>query len=248
MAKSRQMIKNGIDISDIEKKNESIQKNINYDDVRRRIRQVLDIITDKENNKARASQETIGKYLFPHLGANSSTQSTMSRFVNGNKKAKGDICPDINALGKLSQLTGISLNWFLYGNSTENGTDSGIIKAHDLYRMLFIDLPTKYGMEIEVTKPIEQDDLSFSEQPYLSLKLPLLAVYSPQDKTYEIEDYCYTFELYNFSKTILAMQAALKYTREDEDIQKVLNDGIEASISKKKNVNLELSDGFLFEI
>lgn len=242
------MNKRAIDISDIEKRNDSIQKNINYDDVRRRIRQVLDIITDKKNNKAHVSQETIGKYLFPHLGADSSTQSTMSRFVNGNKNNKGDSCPDLKALGILSQLTGISLNWFLYGNSTENTTNSGIIKAHDLYRMLFIDLPTKYGMEIEVTKPSDTDEIIFNEQPYLSLKLPLYAVYSPQDKTYEIEDYYYTFELYCFSKTILAMQDALKRTKEDKDIQKVLNDGIEASINKKKNVNLKLDDGILAEI
>ena len=67
-----------IDISEIDAKSKEIEENINYDEVRDRIRQVLEKITDKKNRGKKVSQDTIGKYLFPHLGADSSTQSTMS--------------------------------------------------------------------------------------------------------------------------------------------------------------------------
>ena len=247
------MNKRAIDISDIEKKYNSIQKNINYDDVRRRIKKVLDIITDKENNKFRVSQEDIGKYLFPHLGANSSTQSTMSRFVNGNKKAKGDSCPDINALGILSQITGISLDWFLYGTSNKQATsDFGIIKAHDFYRMLFIDLPTKYGMEIEITEPIangtDEVSICFSERPQISINLP---IDSEQKWDGDISTYwvipngSFSHTLYDVARTVTLMQEARTTTRRNKNAQKAFNAGISAVIDDTKNETLTLDNGIL---
>lgn len=246
------MNKRAIDISDIEKKYNSIQKNINYDDVRIRIKKVLDMITDRGNNKFRVSQETIGKYLFPHLGANSSTQSTMSRFVNGNKNAKGDSCPDINALGKLSQLTGISLDWFLYGDSTENTTNSDTIKAHDLYRTLFIDLPTKYGMEIEVPEPIANGtdgvSICFHERPQISINLP---IDSQQKWDGDISTYwvipndSFSHTLYDVARTVTLMQEARTTTRRNKNAQKAFNAGISAVIDDTKNETLTLDNGIL---
>lgn len=242
------MNKRTIDISDIEKKYNSIQKNINYDDVRRRIKKVLATITDKENNKFRVSQETIGKYLFPHLGANSSTQSTMSRFVNGNKNVKGDSCPDLKALGILSQLTGISLNWFLYGNSTENTTDSGIIKAHDLYRTLFIDLPTKYGMEIELPKPMTDGtgELStcFNERPQISINLSIDSrqIYGIY---WVIPNDSFSHTLYDLAKTVTLMQGGRTTTRKNKNALKAFNAGISAVIDDTKNETLTLDNGIL---
>lgn len=256
------MNKKGIDISDIEKKYNSIQKNINYDDVRIRIKKVLATITDKNNNKARASQETIGKYLFPHLGADSSTQSTMSRFVNGNKNAKGDSCPDINALGKLSQLTGIPLNWFLYGDSTENTTDSGIIKAHDLYRMLFIDLPTKYGVKLELTKiathidclpdysrPKKLHSFIFNEKPYLLLKLPLFCeTDSPRfngKDSYSIDSDFFSYDLLNLAKKVIPAQELSDPTSGNEDNIEFFINGVTPMIKAQKNQSLQLTEGML---
>lgn len=252
------MNKRAIDISDIEKKYNSIQKNINYDDVRRRIKKVLNIITDKGNNKARVSQETIGKYLFPHLGANSSTQSTMSRFVNGNKNAKGDSCPDINALGKLSQLTGISLDWFLYGNSTENTTDSGIIKAHDLYRMLFIDLPRKYGAKMAVTKPIEPgntpipDNLCFVDDPQIKISLPISARREWETNTsgytssyWRIPFDTFHADLYELAVHVTATQSAIQSSWKPDDLAKVFYNGISSEIDKTENFDLVVIDGML---
>ena len=235
------MNKRAIDISDIEKKNDFIQKNINYDDVRRRIRQVLDIITDKDNNKARVSQETIGKYLFPHLGADSSTQSTMSRFVNGNKNNKGDSCPDLKALGILSQLTGISLNWFLYGDSTENTTDSGIIKAHDLYRMLFIDFPTKYGMEISCP-PSGRGDLG--DDMSIVLKIPLETKVANEYYRYMIPD-TFSWDLYSLTYDILQIHQASQSIRNNTPALDALNLGIEALINGTKNDDIILNNGIL---
>lgn len=53
-----------IDISEIDAKSKEIEENINYDEVRDRIRQVLEKITDKKNRGKKVSQDTIGKYLF----------------------------------------------------------------------------------------------------------------------------------------------------------------------------------------
>lgn len=50
-----------IDISEIDAKSKGINKEINYDEVRNRIRQVLDKITDKKNR---------GKKLVKILSAN----------------------------------------------------------------------------------------------------------------------------------------------------------------------------------
>lgn len=222
---------------------------------------MLDIITDKKNNKAHVSQETIGKYLFPHLGADSSTQSTMSRFVNGNKNAKGDSCPDINALGKLSQLTGISLSWFLYGDSTENTTDSGMIKAHDLYRMLFIDLPTKYGMKIELTEtPVSSLDFSdyfpkrpykllFKEKPYLLLKLPLYhydgvpSFPSFNKFHYFISSNSFSYDLFNLAKKVIPAQELSKPTSENTDNIEFFVNGVASMIKKQENYKLYLISG-----
>ncbi len=138
-----------IDISEIDAKSKKIGENINYDEVRNRIRQVLDKITDKKNRGKKVSQDTIGKYLFPHLGADSSTQSTMSRFVNGNKNTKNpsDNCPDIKALIRLSQLTGISTDWFLYG---ENSGGRNKEKTwRDYARLMFIDMHKDFGAIFE---------------------------------------------------------------------------------------------------
>lgn len=257
------MNKRAIDISDIEKRYNSIQKNINYDDVRIRIKKVLATITDKDNNKARASQETIGKYLFPHLGADSSTQSTMSRFVNGNKNAKGDSCPDINALGKLSQLTGIPLNWFLYGDSNENTTNSDTIKAHDLYRMLFIDLPTKYGVKLELTKiathidylpdyyhPQKTHRLFFNEKPYLLLKLPLFyeLTDSPPFDTkafYSIDSDFFSYDLLNLAKKVIPAQELSDPTSGNEDNIEFFINGVTPMIKTQKNQSLQLTKGML---
>lgn len=68
-----------IDISEIDAKSKGINKEINYDEVRNRIRQVLDKITDKKN-RGKKLVKILSANIFFHIGADSSTQSTMSRF------------------------------------------------------------------------------------------------------------------------------------------------------------------------
>ena len=170
-----------IDISEIDARSKGINKEINYDEVRDRIRQVLDKITDKKNRGKKVSQDTIGKYLFPHLGADSSTQSTMSRFVNGNKNTKNpsDNCPDIKALTRLSQLTGISTDWFLYG---ENSGGRNKEKTwRDYARLMFIDMHKDFGATFEGEncsghdiEPIDPDLPAFMiiKMPISTFKFP----------------------------------------------------------------------------
>ena len=61
-----------IDISEIDAKSKEIEENINYDEVRNRIRQVLDKITDKKNRgkKVSQSQKKKNKKLVKILSAN----------------------------------------------------------------------------------------------------------------------------------------------------------------------------------
>lgn len=168
-----------IDISEIDARSKGINKEINYDEVRNRIRQVLDKITDKKNRGKKVSQDTIGKYLFPHLGADSSTQSTMSRFVNGNKKTKNlsDNCPDIKALTRLSQLTGISTDWFLYGkNSSE--IDNKKKTLRDYARLMLIDMKNDLGATFTfIDCPHGETPIELDANPTIRIDIPLRTNY-----------------------------------------------------------------------
>lgn len=164
-----------IDISEIDAKSKEIEENINYDEVRDRIRQVLDKITDKKNRGKKVSQDTIGKYLFPHLGADSSTQSTMSRFVNGNKKTKNpsDNCPDIKALTRLSQLTGISTDWFLYGENS-SGINNKKKTLRDYARLMFIDMKNDLGATFTTVEcPTDNLPFNINSSPTIRIDIPL---------------------------------------------------------------------------
>lgn len=164
-----------IDISEIAARNKELNQEINYDDVRDRIRQVLSKITDKTNKGKKVSQETMGRYLFPHLGAESSVQSTMSRFVNGNKEAKisKGIAPDISALIRLSQLTGISTDWFLYGKEHDKmGSNKKTLQ--DWARLILIDMKRDFKANIELVN-CPEDDLPVpqGEFPYIRIDIPI---------------------------------------------------------------------------
>ena len=164
-----------IDISEIDAKSKEIEENINYDEVRDRIRQVLEKITDKKNRGKKVSQDTIGKYLFPHLGADSSTQSTMSRFVNGNKKTKNlsDNCPDIKALTRLSQLTGISTDWFLYGENS-SGINNKKKTLRDYARLMLIDMKNDLGAKIMLVNcPPDCVPIPTGKFPVLRIEIPV---------------------------------------------------------------------------
>lgn len=164
-----------IDISEIDARSKGINKEINYDEVRNRIRQVLDKITDKKNRGKKVSQDIIGKYLFPHLGADSSTQSTMSRFVNGNKKTKNlsDNCPDIKALTRLSQLTGISTDWFLYGENFSE-IDNKKKTLRDYARLMLIDMKNDLGAKIMLVNcPPDCVPIPTGKFPVLRIEIPV---------------------------------------------------------------------------
>ncbi|WP_306508677.1 hypothetical protein [Dialister invisus] len=166
-----------IDISEIDAKSKEIRENINYDEVRNRIRQVLDKITDKKNRGKKVSQETIGKYLFPYLGSESSTQSNMSRFINGNKGAKHHKtetnCPSMNALIRLAQLTGISTDWFLYGEeSTE--IDNKKKTLRDYARLMLIDMKNDLGAKIMLVNcPPDCVPIPTGKFPVLRIEIPV---------------------------------------------------------------------------
>ena len=164
-----------IDISEIDAKSKEIEENINYDEVRDRIRQVLEKITDKKNRGKKVSQDTIGKYLFPHLGADSSTQSTMSRFVNGNKKTKNlsDNCPDIKALTRLSQLIGISTDWFLYGENS-SGINNKKKTLRDYARLMLIDMKRDLNADIALVNcPIDDLPVPTGKFPVIRIDIPI---------------------------------------------------------------------------
>lgn len=227
-----------IDISEIDAKSKEIEENINYDEVRDRIRQVLEKITDKKNRGKKVSQDTIGKYLFPHLGADSSTQSTMSRFVNGNKKTKNlsDNCPDIKALTRLSQLTGISTDWFLYGeNSTE--IDNKKKTLRDYARLLFIDMKNDLGADIiDEVYPINNPndpDVKPEEYPYIRIDIPVWSKDSYYDpETDQIRRHGACIDLLLATQKIDSIYKARDNVSEDSTVYNVLNNAITSTIQE----------------
>ena len=216
-----------IDISEIDAKSKEIEENINYDEVRDRIRQVLEKITDKKNRGKKVSQDTIGKYLFPHLGADSSTQSTMSRFVNGNKKTKNlsDNCPDIKALTRLSQLTGISTDWFLYGENS-SGINNRKKTLRDYARLLFIDMKNDLGADII-------DEVYTINNPYIRIDIPVWSKDSYYDpETDQIRRHGACVDLLLATQKIDSIYKARDNVSEDSTVYNVLNNAITSTIQE----------------
>lgn len=229
-----------IDISEIDAKSKEIGENINYDEVRDRIRQVLEKITDKKNRGKKVSQETIGKYLFPYLGSESSTQSNMSRFINGNKGAKHHKtetnCPSMNALIRLAQLTGISTDWFLYGKeSTE--IDNKKKTLRDYARLLFIDMKNDLGADIidevyTINNP-NDPDVKPEEYPYIRIDIPVWSKDSYYDpETDQIRRHGACVDLLLATQKINSIYKARDNVSEDSTVYNVLNNAIISTIQE----------------
>lgn len=229
-----------IDISEIDAKSKEIGENINYDEVRDRIRQVLEKITDKKNRGKKVSQETIGKYLFPYLGSESSTQSNMSRFINGNKGAKHHKtetnCPSMNALIRLAQLTGISTDWFLYGKeSTE--IDNKKKTLRDYARLLFIDMKNDLGADIidevyTINNP-NDPDVKPEEYPYIRIDIPVWSKDSYYDpETDQIRRHGACVDLLLATQKINSIYKARDNVSEDSTVYNVLNNAITSTIQE----------------
>lgn len=223
-----------IDISEIDARSKGINKEINYDEVRNRIRQVLDKITDKKNRGKKVSQDTIGKYLFPHLGADSSTQSTMSRFVNGNKKTKNlsDNCPDIKALTRLSQLTGISTDWFLYGeNSSE--IDNKKKTLRDYARLMLIDMKRDLNADIALVNcPIDDLPVPTGKFPVIRIDIPI-KTYTNRPLLYQdrfIEWESPMGDLFRAVKSVNALDSLMEQTPINSPAYPALSNSIQLTI------------------
>lgn len=161
-----------IPISDIKRNSQQLsKKTIDWDDVRQRICTILDNIVDATGKKY--SDEEIGKFLFPRLGANSSTQSTVSRFRHpnngkfstGERKPTNDIKPDLEALARLSKLTDIPLEWFIWGDTPLSNV-ANKKSLQDYARLIFMnmrhDLGARYklvGVIGNTTIPIDNSKI-----------------------------------------------------------------------------------------
>ena len=136
---------------------------MNANEIRGRIKMVVNNITDRVNNGKRVTRKKIGLLLFPEINDYDVLNTAMSNLVNGapGKKPDNFSFRNFNALFRLSYLTNIPVDWFIWGNDPlVNIANKKSIQ--DYARLIFVnmrkDLGARYaipGIVGDINIPVE---------------------------------------------------------------------------------------------